>query len=133
MKIGTDLSQDDLRRKRADSGNIGEVDASDAIELGSKVEVGVVALTLVSRVLGAPWNFLAGLYRARQSLHEALNFTIHFGNQLLVIAVAIQGLLQREDVLGSVITLQSLGYFFAGALHTTVAELREQYRITFTG
>ena len=90
MKIGTDLGQDDLRRNRADSGNIGKIDASDAIELPSKVEAGIVALTLKSRVLGAPWNFLSGLYGAGQSLHEALDFTIQFGDQLLVIAVAIQ-------------------------------------------
>jgi hypothetical protein len=67
------------------------------------------------------------------NLHEPVNFTIQFGNQLLVTAVVIQGLLQREDVLGSVMTLQSFGYFFARALHTTVAELRHQYRIPLTG
>jgi hypothetical protein len=90
MKIGTDLGQDDLRRNRADSGNIGKIDASDAIELSSKVEAGVVALTLKSRVLGTSWNFLSGLYGAGQSLHQALDFTVQLGNQLLAITVAIQ-------------------------------------------
>src|ERR1700719_1383214 len=36
-------------------------------------------------------------------------------------------------MLGSVVTFQSLRYFFAGTLHTTVAELCQQYRITLTG
>src|SRR5256885_15908452 len=36
-------------------------------------------------------------------------------------------------MLGSVVTFQSLRYFFAGTLHTTVAELCQLYRITLAG
>src|SRR5882672_1988397 len=35
-------------------------------------------------------------------------------------------------MLGSVIALQSFGYFFSGALHATVAELRQLNRISLT-
>ena len=77
-EIRANLGQDDLRRNRADPGNIGKIHTSDAIGLASKVEAGVVALTLKSGGLGTPWNFLSGLYGAGKSLHEALDFTIQF-------------------------------------------------------
>jgi len=90
MKIGTDFGQDNLRRHRAHSWNIGEINARDAIELPSKAEARIVALTLKGRMLGAPWNFLFGFYGTGQSLHETLDLAIQFFDQLLAIAVAIQ-------------------------------------------
>jgi len=68
MKIGTDLGQDDLRRHRADSGNIGEIDARDAVELSSKIEAGVVALTLKKQ---SAWYAVEFLVRSLQRWAES--------------------------------------------------------------
>lgn len=98
--IRADLGEDDLGGDGTDSGNIGEVDPSDAIELTAEIETGTVALTLKSRVFGAARKGLGTTRGARQKLHEALDLAVQLGDQLLVIPVAIQGLLQGAQMSG---------------------------------
>ena len=58
--IGADLGQYDLRGGCANSGNVGEINASNAIKLTSQIEPWIVALPVIGRSLGAWWHGILG-------------------------------------------------------------------------
>lgn len=54
--VRTDFCEDDLGSDCTDSGNVGEVDTSDAIEFFPEIEAGILALALKSGMFGAARN-----------------------------------------------------------------------------
>src|SRR3984893_1377257 len=121
--IGADLGEDDLRGGCADSGDIGEIDTSNAVQLTPQIKLRIVALPVIGRSLGAWWHRMLG--RAGQSLHQTCRLLIQLRDQLLVVAVSLQRLLQGEQMLWPVVSNQGLRHLVPRALHSTMTELRQ--------
>ena len=92
--IGADLCQYNLRSGCANSWNVGEIDARDAVQLTSQIKLRIVALAMIGGRLGAWWYGILG--RTGKSLHQTCRLLIQFQDQLLVVAVSRQRLLQGE-------------------------------------
>jgi hypothetical protein len=95
--IGADLGQHDLRGGCADSGDVGEINAGNAVNVTPQIELRIVALAVIGHSLGPWWHGILG--RAGKSLHQTCRLLIQLPDQLLVVAVSRQRLLQGEQML----------------------------------
>ncbi len=66
----------------------------------------------------------------RQSVHKPCYLVIQFGDELLIVAIAVQRLLQGEQVLRPVVSHECLRDGLARALHANVTEVRQAQGIT---
>ena len=69
---------------------------------------------------------------AFELLKLLLNFVFTSGDFELVDIIEFDGGLQREEMLGSVISLQGLNDLFGGCLDLRMFHLRERERISFS-
>src|SRR6202000_2363556 len=65
------LRKDHLRSDGTDAGNIGQIDARDAVELTPKIKAWIIAVALVDGMLGACWHRSQLLVCAGDRLHES--------------------------------------------------------------
>src|SRR5258708_713285 len=65
------------------------------------------------------------LGRTGKSLHQACRLLIQLNEQLLVVAVSLQRLLEREQMLGPAVSHESLRHFVPRAFYPTMTELRQ--------
>ena len=120
-EVGADLAEYRVGSDSADPGNVCEVDAKDPIKFFPEIERGFIVLALIGSFLGALRQLSLRLICRRQSFEVVLDFLIDIGNHLLVTAIPRERLLEREEMLWTIISLQRLGDLVFAALDTAVA------------
>ena len=131
--VQADLGQDRLHGERVESSDGGEVDAGDPVEVSSQVEGGLVTLGLLVSCLVGPERCLTGIDSRVETAEALVDLLVAVGDHLAIRVVEREALVQSEEMLGTVITLEGLGDPFGSALDAVILHRGQDHGVSLAG
>ncbi len=120
-----------MRGEHINPGNRGEVHAEEPVQMRAQVEVWLVAARLSTS--GGRGGCTDVGTRVRQRREVPLDLDIALGHELLVVAVGVQRLSERKDMLRPVIAPERLCDGLRCRVDAPVAQRGERRGVTFAG
>jgi len=131
VHVETDLGHERLGGEPLDAVNAGQVDATDAVELGVQVNVRLVASGLLGPRLGGGRGVVVDLDLAVKGGEVGFDAGVALGDFLLVYFVEFQGLAPIAEPLVAPVALQTFGEGVGAGFAAIVFEGRELGGVPF--
>ena len=133
LDAGPDFAEEGAHRRALQPGDLGEIDAEDAVEFAAQVEARLVALGVP--VAGrAGWQRRGGDIDARLELaQEGGELRVALGHHLLVMGIGGAGLAQGEEVFVYPVADEAFGDGGQVGLDAVVTQGGELVRVAFAG
>src|SRR2546427_5930635 len=116
--IGAEFTEDGLNTEHVKARDSRQVDAEDTFQMAVEIKARHGWACGTGRIGGSGGAVVVALER----FNALLNFLVAVGNEFLVVTVSRQRLLEREDVLRTIVTNQALGHGFDGGFDPVVAQ-----------
>ena len=116
-----------------EAGHLGEVHAAEPVEFGAGIEVGFVTLRLFVLESGGGERVLVQIHFTVEAGEQQFDLLVALGDEPLVMAPGIEGLLDDEEVFGTPVALQTTSNCVAAGLDAVIFQGGELLRIAFAG